>query len=701
MTLHRKIVVLLFAGITLYTVVGFLFNQFLILPRFEELEREEAEKNMRRCLESLESQIDTIDLLCFDWAAWDATYDFVLDRNEEYESSNLVPDYFSDSVVNFMYFVRVDGTLVWGRYYDLKLKMSVPLRELEAQTWPRDHPLLNHAGRGTTVKGIVSTLQGPLLIASRPILPSVETAGEVVRGTLLMGRTLDESIVETIRKHTQVSVDVLDIRRDPLPQGSTALRTGEIRVLEESPEVLRVLSHLHDIEGEDALLLHLAIPRTILARGKTAIHLNGIAAAIAGFVFLLMLLFSLKWVITDPLERLSAQVKQVTLAEAMLPAGVPHRGDEIGELTREFHNMLNRLREEEADLVAAEAALRASETRLKTILSTAPDAIFTLKADGRIASANGAAAILFDYALPDFRDMPSTQLFAEDSRAAWAALLAQHGTTSPESVYFADGESCGRRRDGTRFPIHLSVSSVELEGEQHFICDIRDISGLKAMQEKVARNQHLATIGEMGASVAHEIRNPLAGIKGALQILSSGTLARAEALEITSAIDDLVDRIAHTVEQLLGYAKPIVPRSEVVDVRALIESVSAPLPNGARLAINCEAGLTLDADQRLFQRVLENIWRNACQWLDGGGQLLWDARRDGDFALIALQNDGPPISEAALGHVFDPFFTTRVDGSGLGLSVSLRIVEAHGGTMRVANIGERGVLVEVRMPLGA
>ena len=685
---------------TLYTLVGFALHQFLILPSFLQLEDDEARKDMRRCLRAFDGQLDQIDLLCFDWAAWDDTYEFIETQDEEYLESNLIPESFLDNEINFMYFFRKDGTLAWGKFYDLNEGAAVPFPDFAEQRWAATHLLLSHAGRSSVVQGVVRSSLGLLLIVSRPILPSEADEGEIVRGTMLMGRLLDERIVNAIREQTQVAVDILDVVRDGLPAEAADLAPDEIRILPDGEAVLRVLTHTHDIYGADALLFQVTVPRTILARGRSAIRLEMLGVAIGGSVFLVMLLLSLKWVVTDPLHRLSTHVKHAGLTLGMEPIDIAARRDEIGEVAREFGNMMNRLHEEESELVAAEAALRMSEARVKTILDTAPDAMVILDQSTCIESANEAASQLFGYAPHTFPGMAAASLFSERCRASWQRDIARYLASGETFKFTADTESEGIGADGSVFPIHLSMSSMRLEGELFFICAIRDISGFKSMQEKVARNQHLARIGEMGATVAHEIRNPLAGIKGALQILGTTEFTSDEGKETVREVHELVDRIAHTVEQLLRYAKPITPKCTEMLLRPMIVSITEHTPQGARLSVSCPDSLALNADPALMRQVLENIWRNACQALVPGGRLIWHAARFDGQAVITLTNDGPPVSEADLPHLFEPFYTSRVDGSGLGLAVSHRIVEAHGGTIELRNAERSGVTVFVRIPSG-
>lgn len=704
MNLNRKIVVVLIAGITLYTTVGFAFNRFLILPSFRQLEVEEAHKDMMRCLAALEGHITQIALLCTDWSAWDDSYTFVQDTNEEYIKANLYSSWFADNDMNIMYFFRSDGSVAWGQYFDLKAGNPATFPEFAETPWPPDHPLLKHLNRDSVVRGVFRTSLGPMLIVSRPILPSKAAEGEVIRGSLIMGRLLDESIVQSIREQTQVALEIIDLDHAPFPPEGTGLAPDEIRVVEESTAVLRVLTHTHDLLGRDILAFAATVPRLIMARGQSAIRLSMLAAGLAGFVFLLMFLFVMKWLVSDPLQRLSRHVKGVGLARGMAPAPLAERHDEIGEVAREFNAMLERLQAEEAELITAEAALRASQARTRTILETAPDAIVIIDMDGRVESANQAAADLLG---PD--DGTLTGVFAEDliapeSRGLWHETLHAARLAALGSAGNIEAEMIARGRNGEGVPIHISLTTTELEGMPYYTCAMRDISTLKTMQEKVARNQHLARIGEMGATVAHEIRNPLAGMKGALQIMAGGTLDAEEHGRILEEVQGLIDRISGTVEQLLRFAKPLQPKMETFALRNMVESVCAGIrpepPVGTEVSIDIDESFCIYADPRLFRQVLENIWANACQALRPPGRIEWRAFYTEETAEVQLFNEGPTIREADLQHVFEPFFTTRVEGSGLGLAVSQRIVEAHEGTVYIGNRGESGVIVIIRIPRG-
>lgn len=705
MNLNRKIMLVLLAGITLYTIVGFAFNRFLVLPSFHQLEIEEARKDMRRCLAALEGHITQIELLCNDWAAWDDTYAFVETTGEAYIEANLYPSWFIDNDMSIMLFFRSDGTIVWSQYFDRRAGAAAPLPELQERRWEPDHPLVKHTNRDSVVRGVMRTSLGPMLFVSRPILPSEAVEGEVIKGALVMGRLLDDAIVDAIREQTQVSVQVIDLDRQKLPPEAAALSHDEIRIVEESPEILRVLTHTHDYRGRDVLVFDATIPRRIMARGQSAIFMSTLAAGIAAFVFLLMLLSAMKWIVSDPLQRLSAYARGVGPGSAQAPVPLAWRQDEIGQVAREFAHMLDRLKAEEAEVVAAEQALRTSQARTRSILETAPDAIVLIDMAGRVDSANHAASELFASDDASLAGSLAMDWIAPESRMHWQEVLRRAAAAEGGLPGGAEAEMMGLGRQGTLVPIHVRVAITQLEGTPYYTCAMRDISALKAMQEKVARSQHLARIGEMGATVAHEIRNPLAGMKGALQVVAGGTLDADEQRGVLQEIQGLIDRISRTVDQLLRYAKPIEVQASPVPLRDMVESVCAgrspTIPEGVEVVVDIDTSFVLRADPQLFRQVLENIWGNACQAVRTGGRIVWRASRENGMAEITLFNDGTAIREDDLSRLFEPFFTTRVEGSGLGLSVSQRIVEAHEGTISIENTDDAGVTVVVRLPQGA
>lgn len=704
MTIHKKILLLLLLSVSIYTVLGIVFQQFIILPSFHTLETEEARKNIQRCVDALHREVHHLDLFCFDWAAWDDTYAYITAPTEAYESSNLSAASFIDNNVSLIYLFDRSGDVVWGAYYDLDEEEPVPFPDFPAEGLAANHHLLDHGTRDDYVHGIYRSSHGPLLLATRPILPSEATENEEIRGTFVMGRLLSPEILDEIRQQTQVDLEVYPIEDDRVPDSIRLLpvETEEIRYT--SGDLITVFANAPDISGTPTLTFITTTPRSIMARGKEAIRLQTMAAGAAGLAFVLLLAFFMRSLVSHPLHQLSEQVRQVRLGDTPEPSLALRRNDEIGRLARDFNNMLRRLRQEERERSSAQRALGNSQARLETILKTAPDAIVVTNAAGVVESANDAASRLFGYPAETLIGMRGRDLLAEEEQRYWVKAVATYADAPGPAPFTANRESAIRRPDGSVHPVHICASSMYLEGELHFTSSVRDISEIRAMQARVARAQHLASIGEMGATVAHEIRNPLAGMAGAIHVLQSGELSASLKEEALGGLSESVARIAHTVDQLLGYARPLTPRNKVFRLRPLLEAVveqrpgEAPLPGN--VAIACPDDLCLEADPNMIRQVFENVWLNAQQAAGPKGQYRWSATPQEGTIEISLTDNGSGLDEATESRLFEPFFTTRVDGTGLGLAVSLRILEAHHGSIQLENRPAGGVAVTMTLPEG-
>ncbi|MFN7144301.1 MAG: ATP-binding protein [Myxococcota bacterium] len=230
--------------------------------------------------------------------------------------------------------------------------------------------------------------------------------------------------------------------------------------------------------------------------------------------------------------------------------------------------------------------------------------------------------------------------------------------------------------------------------------------------EKLKEEHRLAALGTMAAGLAHEIRNPLAGIKGAAQFLQAGRDG-ADA-EMVKIIVDEVDRLNQVVSQFLDYARPMQIHREEVDVAALVGKVTdlvdaQGLPPSITLVQDhpsVRPGLPVDAPK--LKQVLLNLCQNALQAMKHGGTLtvrtrlgrLRDPKAKNAPAMeIEVSDTGVGITPEDLDKLFVPFFTTRHDGTGLGLAISRRIVQAHGGELDVSSTVGKGSTFTVRLPL--
>jgi signal transduction histidine kinase len=231
------------------------------------------------------------------------------------------------------------------------------------------------------------------------------------------------------------------------------------------------------------------------------------------------------------------------------------------------------------------------------------------------------------------------------------------------------------------------------------------------LYEQAGRRQRLALIGTMAAGVAHEIRNPLASIKGAAQFVQKDletTPGKEEAKDYLKLLVGEVDRLNGVVESFLTYARPVDPRRQDVVLetffRDLLRLQSASLPPTIQVETAFDPDLTMvRADPALLTNALTNAIRNAVEVMPEGGTLrirthvVASALRS--WAAIEVEDTGPGIARGDIDRIFQPFFTTKTKGTGLGLAISLRILEAHGGDITVENVDPHGCRFTFFLPL--
>lgn len=227
---------------------------------------------------------------------------------------------------------------------------------------------------------------------------------------------------------------------------------------------------------------------------------------------------------------------------------------------------------------------------------------------------------------------------------------------------------------------------------------------LQAFLEQLRRADRLSALGELSAGLAHEIRNPLGSLEGAVQILRRPELPAQTRQEFAEMADREVVRLKGLLTNFLEFARPQPPRRTVIEPQLLLESVSQLAGETAKMAgstIRIEAlqvpAVFVDAEQ--IKQVLLNLVLNAVQAMPSGGEVVLRSRQAGGSALLEVVDQGVGIAQENLERIFDPFFTTRAGGTGLGLSIAYQIINRHEGHLSVSKNADRGVTFTVALPL--
>jgi two-component system sensor kinase FixL len=351
----------------------------------------------------------------------------------------------------------------------------------------------------------------------------------------------------------------------------------------------------------------------------------------------------------------------------------------------------------------AERALDRSEARWRAIIESAVDAIILINRHGRLESFNPAAARMFGYHPDEVIGRNVSMLMPEPYASEHDHYLRRYQMTGERRIIGIGREVLGRRKDGTTFPVHLSVGELAIEGERMFSGIVRDLTERASLERRLRDESGLVRIGELAAVLAHEVKNPLAAVSGAVQMLREH-LTEDEDREIVQEILRRLDGLGSLMSDLLLYARPPRPRVSLVNVPELLRSLITFLgadPNWRELRVGIHGDLPpVRADPELLKVVFQNLLLNAAQAMNGRGEIAVRLRATGDRAHVDIRDHGPGIPPDVRDKLFTPFFTTKARGTGLGLATVQRIAEAHRGHVEILESGSGGTTVRVTMPTG-
>lgn len=358
------------------------------------------------------------------------------------------------------------------------------------------------------------------------------------------------------------------------------------------------------------------------------------------------------------------------------------------------------------------------ETLFQALISTSVDGIMVIDEMGRVLVYSDACARLFGYMASEVLGRNIKMLMPESYSREHDEYLAHYRRTGERHVIGIGRDVTGRRKDGSTFPMYLSVGEGHLDGRRIFVGILHDISGekerdrrIQELQDELLRATRVTAMGQMSSAIAHELNQPLGAIlayAGALQRLTRDGGASREALQ--QAIDH-VARDAARAGQIIRRLRSFVEKREsnrsLENVEALLAETLALGAFGQGAAIHLHMAPDtpeLFIDKVQIQQVLVNLIRNAVEATQGAAEpvIRVAARADGaDHVCVTVEDNGPGLSPEIMDRLFEPFATTKEGGMGMGLNICRTIIEAHGGRIWAEARPGGGTIFFFRLPVAA
>jgi two-component system, NtrC family, sensor histidine kinase PilS len=366
-------------------------------------------------------------------------------------------------------------------------------------------------------------------------------------------------------------------------------------------------------------------------------------------------------------------------------------------------SLAERLQRADDRLAVASTALADLQAFNQHVIESLTSGLITTDRAGRVVSLNRAAEQIMS--LPAHQAIGQRAADLLQVPPAFAELLdAELGAQSQRADY------AYRTADGARREIGLSAAHlVTPDGWAGHLLTFQDVTETRRLERDARRRQRLAAVGEMAAGIAHEIRNPLASMRGSIQVLRSELSLNDEQASLMDIVLRESDRLNDTIRSFLAYARPQATVPAPVDlVRVLTDAAtllrnSPELKRGHRVIVDgpSQGGLVVDADDHQIRQVVWNLATNGLRAMPSGGTLRLVARpvsqTDGHVEL-AVVDEGVGIPPEQLDMLFQPFHGSFGQGSGLGLAIVHRIVQDHRGEVVVESAVGRGTQVTVRLP---
>ncbi len=369
------------------------------------------------------------------------------------------------------------------------------------------------------------------------------------------------------------------------------------------------------------------------------------------------------------------------------------------ELTSSLREYAETLQNELGENIELRREIEGLYNYLQSIVKSLPDKIYEMDKDGIVNFVSRSRRMEGGRSPRELKGRHFMEFVAPEDESFVMSKWedAKKGIFTPYEIETT-------RQDGQK--INLLVTTSPVVGTDHYILVQRDITEFKNLEKKLYNSQKLAALGQLSAGIAHEVRNPLSSIKMSLQILEKRMSPEGNDLKRFKIAQKEVEHLEELVNNVLVFAKPMEPKIASVNLSRVLEqaiALSEKIIHDKQIDVRLEAReiQMVKADAAMITDAFVNIVRNAVEALEDNGYIRIYARSIGSqppSVLVVVEDNGCGIDDADMPHLFNPFFTKKKYGTGLGLSQVMKIVEVHQGKLEIISEKDKGTKVCVTLP---
>ncbi len=754
MTLRTK--TLLIIGVTLACLVVFLYStsSALMIGGFANVEKQDTIKNVQRAQEALSNDIAQLSTMTRDWGWWDETYNFIEDGNPDYIRENPTDETLANLRLNLIMYINSSGGIVFGKGVDLHSRKETAIPEGLMELLSPNSVLLQHRDTQSSLSGIVLLPEGPMMIASYPILTS-ESKGPV-RGTLIFGRYLDADEIKRLSDTTHLSLRFQrysDVHSPDDFREEASSEDGQIIVKPVNEQSIAGYSLLKDVYGNPALLLRVDAARAIYAQGQASVTYLLISLLVNGLIFGGMTMWFIEKLVLSRLAHLNLDISRIGKSAEFSRRVTVEGEDELSGLGAAINRMLEALehsldkrREIEEELKKhrdrleelveertielmtankqlqlgilerkkAEEAVKKSEEKYRSLVESNEDSIYMVDRNCNYLFVNpkhlGRLGI-GDYRGRNYEDCH----WAIETDRFRQSINHIFETGKPEQhEHEFRGKWFMRTLSPVKDPETKAVTAVTVVST--------DITTRKKAEEIHLENERLAFANKAKsdflANMSHELRTPLNSIIGFSELMKQKTAG-----DLNNKQERYVDNVLTSSNFLLNLINDILDLSKVEagKIELVIERISVTVVINETLSLIKEKALKhnvllkkeldqeldfIEADKQRVKQILFNLLSNAVKFSKKeGGTVTITTKREGDTAKISVSDTGIGIKQEDIGKLFKEFgqvdaeISKKYGGTGLGLAISKKLVELHGGKIVVESKYGEGSSFTFTLPI--